>query len=154
MNVQSSKLSLQMIEFGQVLKKTGYQYQFGGCTHQTRNIGCGVMLEMCYKKLKCAVEYWCSALSNKFGHVERQAHIARKAAWPGRAAGLWEFFPEVAHTPWCALRLTVSFCTASRWPCLRGTFPCGNTSTKWDQLLKHGKPAFQKWKDVKCLSAT
>lgn len=52
MNVQSSKLSLHMIEFVQVLKKIGYQYKFRAVQHETRNISSGVKLEMSYKKIE------------------------------------------------------------------------------------------------------
>ena len=39
--------------------------------------------------------------------------------------------------------------------CRRNFYPLGQAyeCTKRNQLLKHGKLAFQKWKDIKCLSA-
>ena len=62
--------------------------------------------------------------------VRNDKWVVKKSEWPGRAAGLWENFPKVAHSPWRTLMLTVSFCITSRQPCLQGTFPCGNT-TAW-----------------------
>ena len=68
------------------------------------------------------VQHWATSLG-----MWNDKCVVRKAEWPSWATGLWEFFPAVAHSPWCTFTLTVSFCIASRWPCLQGTFPCGNT---------------------------
>ena len=74
------------------------------------------------------------------------AHGTTNALWErlcGSAAGLWEFLPEVAHSPWCTLMLIVSFFIVSRWPCLQGAFPCSNTTLR---CIKH--PLWQHYKNL------
>ena len=83
------------------------------------------------------MEYQCSASSNKFERMERQVHcekdrVARLCRWP---MGIFSRSGTFTLT----LTLTVSFCIASRWPCLQGTFPCGNTSSRHGRTVEQSR---------------
>jgi hypothetical protein len=83
-------------EFVQLLKKIGYQYKFGAVQHETRNIGSGVKLVQKNRSARWSTNVQRRATS--LGAWNDTENVARKE-WPGRATGLWEFFPEVAHLP-------------------------------------------------------